>query len=57
VGWDNNWVWQSDWSGDEVGYPEILIVGCYMIAPDTYAYIDIENTRILEQWTIEDDED
>lgn len=46
-------VWQSDWNGDEVGYPEVGVVGLYMQVRDDatyYFYIDTENNRLLEFW-------
>lgn len=48
-----NTVWQSDWNGDEVGYPEVEVVGLYMQERDDavyYFYIDVENNRLLEFW-------
>ena len=48
--------WQSDWNGDEVGYDEVEIVGCYSQGPHNY-YIDIENSMVLEHWTNEDDDE
>jgi hypothetical protein len=39
--------WASDFNGDEVGYPEVLIVGMY--ERDNVMYlVDVENTRVLE---------
>ena len=41
--------WRSDWNGDEVGYPDVLVVGLYT----SYAlgcdfYIDTETGDVLE---------
>lgn len=46
-----DFVWQSDFAGDEVGYPDISVVGFYNLeAEDGYTYtfmIDVENEKIL----------
>jgi len=51
--------WQSDFAGDEVGYPEIDIVGIYTLeAGDGYTYtflINMDDERILEIY--KDDEE
>jgi hypothetical protein len=51
--------WQSDFAGDEVGYPEIDIVGIYNLeAGDGYTYtflINMDDERILEIY--KDDEE
>lgn len=41
--------WQSDWNGDEVGYPYVNIVGLYS-QDEHYYYIDMETLQILESW-------
>lgn len=48
-------IWQSDWNGDEVGYPECNVVGLYMYY-DMYMYLDTETNQILEYW-FEESED
>ncbi len=41
--------WSSDWNGDEVGYPEIDVVGLYTILETGQdVYIDSSNGIILE---------
>jgi hypothetical protein len=49
-------IWSSDWNGDEVGYPEVEVVGLYSLKayPYIYMYIDTENNRILEAWYSEE---
>lgn len=47
--------WQSDWNGDEVGYPETPVVGLYQDGEGTMHYIDIENEHILESWKEEEE--
>ena len=32
--------WSSDWNGDEIGYPEVNVVG-YILCPVTPIYIFI----------------
>lgn len=51
-----NFVWSSDWSGDEVGFPESLIVGLYSLRvnPDIYFYIDMESLEILDAWATQE---
>lgn len=47
----DNFVWQSDFAGDEAGYPDVEVVGIYNLeAEDGYTYtfmIDVENNKIL----------
>ena len=53
----NNLVWSSDWNGDEVGYPELGVVGLYSQERDdgSYSfYIDMETNKVLEFWKEED---
>ena len=53
----NNLVWSSDWNGDEVGYPELGVVGLYSQERDdgSYSfYIDVETNKVLEFWKEED---
>lgn len=52
----NEWVWQSDWNGDEVGFDDRNVVGLYSresINRDQkiYAYIDAETGQILDLWS------
>lgn len=45
--------WQSDWNGDEVGYPEVGVVGLYSQERDdgSYSfYIDVETGKVLDFW-------
>ena len=49
----NNLVWSSDWNGDEVGYPELGVVGLYSQEREdgSYSfYIDMETNKVLEFW-------
>lgn len=55
--WNNGWIWQSDWNGDELGYDHILIVGLYQIEEGTYAYVNTETGEILEQWEEEEEDE
>ena len=47
--------WNSDFSGDEVGYPDINIVG-YYVHGGLNLYIDIETDIVLEMWFDEEEE-
>lgn len=50
--------WESDWNGDEVGYPEVEVVGLYSRPGRTgrqYFYIDMETDTLLDCWTDEED--
>jgi len=41
--------WHSDWSGYEVGYPEVNIVGLYSSEElDADIYVDTETGNVLE---------
>lgn len=55
----SDFIWQSDFNGDEVGYPEVLVAGIYNYeAKDGSTYvltIDVENMRILESYKMEDE--
>ena len=49
--------WSSDWNGDEVGYPEVGVVGLYSQERDDgiYSfYLDMETDRVLDFWKDED---
>ena len=48
--------WSSDWNGEEVGYPEVEVVGPYTWGA-LNVYIDIESQSVLEIWSddVEDD--
>ena len=53
-----NLAWSSDWNGDEVGYPEVGVVGLYSQERDdgVYSfYIDMETNHILEFWKEEEE--
>ena len=53
----NNLVWSSDWNGDEVGYPELGVVGLYSQERDdgSYSfYIDMETNKVLDFWKEEE---
>lgn len=55
--YNENLIWQSDWSGDETGH-DAEIVGLWMIKDtDIHLYIDIENNVILEGWRLESDDE
>lgn len=45
----NDLHWQSDWNGDEVGYPDRNVVG-YYTKDNINLYIDMENDEVLEVW-------
>lgn len=45
----NDLHWQSDWNGDEVGYPDRNVVG-YYTKDNINLYIDMENDEVLEIW-------
>lgn len=48
-----NLAWSSDWNGDEVGYPEVGVVGLYSQERDdgSYSfYIDVETGKVLDFW-------
>lgn len=51
-----DFIWSSDWNGDEVGFPDVSIVGLYSLRvnPDIDLYINMENLEILEAWTAQD---
>jgi hypothetical protein len=50
-------LWESDWNGDEVGYDDVLVVGCYRLAnTNVYLYIDMETYTILEAFEMVEDE-
>lgn len=52
-----NLAWSSDWNGDEVGYPEVGVVGLYSQERDdgTYSfYIDMETYVVLDFWKEEE---
>jgi hypothetical protein len=55
---NQEFLWSSDWMGDEVGFPESEVVGLYSSRenPNQYFYIDMESLDILEEWEIDDDE-
>lgn len=48
--------WASDWNGDEVGYPDVPVVGLYTWEK-LNVYIDIESQSVLEVWSDEFEED
>jgi hypothetical protein len=51
-------LWESDWNGDEVGFPWVDVVGLYRLAgTSVYLYIDMSKNKILEAWEMIDDED
>lgn len=42
-------IWQSDWNGDEVGYPDIPVVGLYQMKESSIQfYINTETNEIIE---------
>ena len=47
--------WSSDWNGDEVGFPDSLVVGYYRYH-DLNMYIDTETDTVLELWFDEEEE-
>lgn len=50
-------IWQSDWSGDEVGFDDVLVVGLYGLRDEeVYLYIDMETMIVLDAWTFDDEE-
>lgn len=48
-------VWSSDCLGEEVGYPDIPVVGIYTYQPDVgpeiSLYIDMGTAEILDMWS------
>lgn len=48
-------MWSSDWAGDEVGYPDIEIVGLYTfqpnVGPEISLYIDMVEGLVLDMWS------
>ena len=56
----NDLVWQSDWNGYEVGYPDSEIVGLYMKEvgfSQNYFYIDMVTMELLEAWVVTEDDE
>jgi hypothetical protein len=50
-------MWESDWNGYEIGYPDIQVVGLYNLRhTDVYFYIDMDNYTILEAWEMREDD-
>lgn len=52
-----NLAWSSDWNGDEVGYPEVGVVGLYSQERDDGIYnfyIDMETDKVLDFWKDEE---
>lgn len=50
-------VWSSDWNGYEVGYPEVEVVGLYLLERDDGCYnfyLDMETYKVLDFWKDED---
>lgn len=46
--------WSSDWDGEDVGYPEVPVVGLYTWGALNF-YINTENGQVLESWSDEVD--
>lgn len=46
--------WQSDWNGDEVGFPEVDVVGLYSFETadqeSVFLYIDTSTRQVLHCW-------
>lgn len=60
----DNLVWQSDWNGYEVGYPEVDVVGLYSASePSEWDgriynyYIDGADNQLLAFWADPEDEE
>lgn len=48
-------IWQSDWNGYEVGYPNSDIVSLYQINnTEMYIYVDPSSGKILDGWKEDD---
>lgn len=49
--------WSSDWNGDEVGYPDVPVVGLYTLTvnPDIHFYVNMDTLEILEAWTVNEE--
>lgn len=46
-----NDLWSSDWNGEDVGYPEIDIVGLYTLKDKpVHYYVNTETGVVLEAW-------
>lgn len=46
--------WSSDWDGEDIGYPDISVVGYYCYDTDEIsinAYIDMDTGNVLELWS------
>lgn len=48
--------WESNWNGEEVGYPEVELVGLYSDTEGNYYYIDMDNGIVLETFRLEEEE-
>lgn len=61
IGWDQSYHWSSDWNGDEVGYPEIDVVGLYTKenaeGKVENLYVNTENGHVLESWFDDEEEE
>lgn len=52
-GWELNsdLLWNSDFNGDEVGYDDVNVAGCYSLRNTGITmYLDVETGDILELW-------
>jgi hypothetical protein len=57
--WDR-WIWQADWSGEDVGLDGVPIVGHYILRGGVEeeqvlnAYVDVGTGEILDWWVDDD---
>lgn len=43
--------WQSDWNGEEVGHPDVLVAGLWRWRDsDIYVYMNAETSEIIDIW-------
>lgn len=52
-------LWSSDWDGEDVGYPNSLIVSLYTTENEEgkilYLYVDVKSNKILDFWIDEEE--
>lgn len=48
--------WQSDWNGEEVGHPDIPVVGLYQWRDtDIHVYLNVETMEIIDIWELREE--
>jgi hypothetical protein len=49
--------WESDWDGEEVGHPDIPVVGLWKWRDtEVYMYVNAETLEIIEIWESREEE-